>query len=799
MKKPLNKSRNANYIIVVLYLLTVFIPSLGAFDFASTQWLYLGILNTGVFIFYLFNAEYLSFKVPKYVKLFFGVQLITFLVSCISMTQSLIIDESIIYLSRIFTFIFCIFNLYLVFRRKNEFSFLGLSIVVSVVLFIEAFEVVYYFSSKFNELRTGELLLGIPHKYGNRNILAAAIVIKLPFLLYIFQQLKGFKKVISLIFVLVVLSSIFLIGARTSALIMAVVLVVFSVMYFIISKLSIKKTLQTVLPLIIVSVLAYTYSISINRIHKDKLNSYVELFFAKFEKDLYNPKGKANLINGSGREYIWGSAIKDFKKSPIIGVGIGNWRHNSKTDLAIENSNKGVVFQTHVHNDYLQVLAETGIIGFTCYLSIFIISFLLLYRYFISLQKVSDKIFVITIILALLAYMIDAFFNFPHHRAPIQIIFALILAVGLGLSSDNTETVEQFNFKMLKSVGVLLTILLIINLFAHYKDYKSSTVQYKLMAQVKTKDAFTSKYNYSLKQVENMLPDFPYVNQIGMTNDDIKGMFAINSKEYDKALFYLDNSISRVENNLWPKTLKAMVFNVTKNEDSAYYYSKEVFDNSPSIESNFYVLKGLYKKRNDTTALFNLYNKHFNVRPNNIAGWTAMCNDIRRFYRDDSLALSKINYALESYPFDKDLLKFKSELESIMSKKSKSDVIASKLGNTVINEMTEYFKNGNSFFAKKDYTNARIQFLKVLELEPNNLPTHFKLGLLENLTKNYKEAIPYFSKVISDKYLDNGRPEYSRGVSYLKLKDNANAKKDFLVSRKRGWPAALKLNDAFFE
>ncbi len=67
------------------------------------------------------------------------------------------------------------------------------------------------------------------------------------------------------------------------------------------------------------------------------------------------------------------------------------------------------------------------------------------------------------------------------------------------------------------------------------------------------------------------------------------------------------------------------------------------------------------------------------------------------------------------------------------------------------------------------------------------------------LTKNYKNAIPYLTKVIEDKYLNNGRPEYSRGVSYLKLKDNNNAKKDFVISRNKKWPAALKLSDAFFK
>ncbi|WP_299892044.1 O-antigen ligase family protein [uncultured Lacinutrix sp.] len=800
MEKILKKADHISYIIIILYLLTMFVPSLGAFDFASTQWLYIGIVNTAVFIYYLLSPQYLSFSVPKYVKWFFYIQLGTFLLSCVSMTQSIIIDESIIYISRIFSFIFSVFNLYILFRRKNKYTFWGLSLLVSIVLFIESFEVFYYFSSRFNELRTHELLLEIPSKYGNRNILATAIVIKLPFLLYLFLELKGLKKIISLLTVLLVITSLLLIGARTAVLIMAIVLVLFSVTYFIISKYSIKKSVKVIFPLLLVSVIAYGFSISINRIYDDKLNSYSDLMFTKREKDLYNPKAKTNLINGSGRDYIWESAIKDFKKSPVIGVGIGNWRHNSKIDISKNNTTEGIVFNTHVHNDYLQSLAETGIIGFMLYLSVYIISLVLLFKRFIHSERASDRIFVIVIALALIGYMIDAFFNFPHHRAPIQIVFAFILAIIISFSNVRDEHPQKkYSNKTLKALGVLMTVLLAVNLVNHYMDFKMSKIQYSLMVEVKTKDAFTETYNYSYEQVNNMLPDFPYVNQIGMTNDDIRGMFAINTKQYDKALLHLDNSISSVENNLWPKTLKAMLYNVKKNEDSAYIYSKEVFDLAPSVESNFYILKDIYKKRKDTIALFNLYDKHFKVRPKNIKGWLNMCNDIRVYYRNDSLALNKVNDALKRYPYDESLIKYKKELKNIMSSKSKSDIIASKLKQNVIDEMTKYFKEGNKFFEQKEYIKSRQQFLKVLELEPNNLPTHFKLGLLENITKNYKAAIPYFTKVINDKYLDNGRPEYSRGVSYLKLNDISNAKKDFIVSRNKGWQAALNLNDSFFE
>lgn len=57
----------------------------------------------------------------------------------------------------------------------------------------------------------------------------------------------------------------------------------------------------------------------------------------------------------SGRDLIYAVAIKMFLENPILGVGVGNFANLSGLDIA-------------VHNTYLQVLCEQGIIGFTIYI-----------------------------------------------------------------------------------------------------------------------------------------------------------------------------------------------------------------------------------------------------------------------------------------------------------------------------------------------------------------------------------------------------------------------------------------------
>lgn len=68
--------------------------------------------------------------------------------------------------------------------------------------------------------------------------------------------------------------------------------------------------------------------------------------------------------NGSGRKELWLNAIDTFLDYPVFGIGI-----NSTLDYA------AVKYGTnhYIHNVYLEVLSETGIIGFTTYM-LFLVS-----------------------------------------------------------------------------------------------------------------------------------------------------------------------------------------------------------------------------------------------------------------------------------------------------------------------------------------------------------------------------------------------------------------------------------------
>jgi len=83
-----------------------------------------------------------------------------------------------------------------------------------------------------------------------------------------------------------------------------------------------------------------------------------------------------SLSYGSNRERLlrWGTAFSMFMKSPILGEGYGSFAFSFINDPAILGAKSR--FGMGAHSEYLQVLAETGIIGFAGWMWI-IISFFL--------------------------------------------------------------------------------------------------------------------------------------------------------------------------------------------------------------------------------------------------------------------------------------------------------------------------------------------------------------------------------------------------------------------------------------
>jgi O-antigen ligase len=117
------------------------------------------------------------------------------------------------------------------------------------------------------------------------------------------------------------------------------------------------------------------------------------------------------------------AAISSIKENPILGIGIGNWKIKS-IDL-----NKDIIQNYRVpyfvHNDFLQLAAEIGVIGGLLYLFFIFYPIILIIKLLMNSFQFDFNFF---ILLILTIFIVDSLLNFPMDRAINFIYFLFTIA-----------------------------------------------------------------------------------------------------------------------------------------------------------------------------------------------------------------------------------------------------------------------------------------------------------------------------------------------------------------------------------
>ena len=142
-------------------------------------------------------------------------------------------------------------------------------------------------------------------------------------------------------------------------------------------------------------------------------------------------------FSGMGRKTFWGEAINVFKQRPITGVGLKTYR---EVALDLDEEFSGY----HVHNCYLQMLAEIGVLGLLSFCWIIISIF----RYTIrNLNRNKENVyFLLTLgfLVGIFGYLFQATFDTNFYSSKLSTLFW----IGLGLL-----TAIQQNFLLKKTTN----------------------------------------------------------------------------------------------------------------------------------------------------------------------------------------------------------------------------------------------------------------------------------------------------------------------------------------------------------
>ena len=377
----------------------------------------------------------------------------------LSFTKAIDIEEAILHYSKIFvTFTAAWMVSALVIYNKK--SLAPLALAMTLLLFYDFLitmggvkDIIRGISSDYN----------IKGGYSNKNILASAMFIKIPFAIWLFYfNKKTLYRLLGGIGILVGTLAIFFMSTRTFYLATILTVVIFAIYgiidYFIRKK---RETGGKVLIHVGLVVLAFgIFTFVQNFMYPQQIRQSTS--FGARLAEVANQENSSNNL----RKTAWVITATDMiPNNPILGVGIGNWKVRF---LQYENSySPHYIYMYKNHNDFLELTAEAGIFAGLAFIAIF---FLAAYYFLWGTYKEKDnkkEQWFFLPLFGLFAYSFDAFFNFPQDRPEIQALFSLYVGTAVGLAvlyyKKNNKEEKKLPLTAIGFIGMVAAVVAVMN------------------------------------------------------------------------------------------------------------------------------------------------------------------------------------------------------------------------------------------------------------------------------------------------------------------------------------------------
>ena len=408
--------KHINLILLILFFVSSIIPPFDSIDVIYPQWLYLSLFSIiSIFISYTYGDPKNNRRPfqSKYLKLLFVFISICFVSIFFAENQ----QESMVVMGRI---VLIPVLLYLVilyvfsFKKPTEtvaFIMCGFLVYELYLVYDVFFEVTKYttYDFKFANLLKGNT--------GNKNIAAASIMTKIPFVILLFGRLKN-KLLQTMIMILLFGSLLAIIMIAARATILSGFLFFLLYFGFVLKQYFVNKaSMSHSVPIMAVLALVLLANNFLFQNSSVALESRVE--------DIANYKDDYST---QSRLRYYSHGVQQIINNPLMGCGIGNWKIKS-IDYDKENIKNFIVPFT-LHNDFLEIGAETGLLGMLIYITIFFLFFKqTLLKVFISKGENYNETEIFCIGGSMFIYFIDANLNFPFFRVVMLIQFITLLAL----------------------------------------------------------------------------------------------------------------------------------------------------------------------------------------------------------------------------------------------------------------------------------------------------------------------------------------------------------------------------------
>jgi O-antigen ligase len=769
-----------DYILLLfsaIYLAVHFIPDLGGADVMGAQWLYSSVVDLVVFGYLLLNMN----KYKEAIHVIFNsrfsiIYLIYFIWAIISISYAMNAIETMVCLSRLASTFLIFINISVLLYKKDLSSFYAIiSVLLSLILIYDALYVIKGFVNNMDSMVLDQNIISLTGNNGNKNVMAASLLIKLPFALYLLVTGKFFQKIIGFVSLFLGVFAVFIMNARSTYVGLLIIFLLFCITSIVFLYKNKKKLGFQLLLFIIPVALAF---LSANTI----LSNAIKMQETQGEYSSVTKRiGDINIASDQGlRLHLWGAALDYLKKNPVLGAGYGNWKLAS---IPYEKERTNDLYVPyHSHNDFFENGAELGVMGIVCYFLFFIVLGIVTVRLWKNKNAKQYHLIATISLMVLACYFIDAFFNFPTERTIMQTMlafsFTLVMAPAF-LMNDELIAIPKFKIfsqNLSRYSFVLLTIATLLpSIYINNQVYESLKVQKYVMGEI------DADPKMALDEVKDAFPMFPNLSTSTLPIKALVARYYFRDKMYEEALRLLNESENVNPALHYNDFIKTSIYAAKQNYDSTAFYAYRAFYNWPRATSYFKNAMFAASKKKDTLEITKVYNLYKKYRD----GSEAVNQYLMAMYEvkggADKYLLNILDSAFVHFPNDSVSLINTKNLLFRGIEGSQNNGLAVVTGN-------QFAYEGGTLFAKGKFTQAAYLYIKAIKIEPNNYTHYENVAICYYSNKNFEKSIPYFDKAASFSNNNTGKSEFFKAMSLVSMGKNADACAALQAAKKKKYP-----------
>ena len=310
---------------------------------------------------------------------------------------------------------------------------------------------------------------------------------------------------------------------------------------------------------------------------------------------------------------------------------------------------------------------------------------------------------------------------------------------------------------------LFISITLILILYINYKSFVSSQIQPFLIA-----DLNEGMHRYSLSDAIKADLNFPSLSGPTQPIKMLVGRYYRNEDSIDTAKKLFLDAIKDNPYIKSPQAQLAYLYLDIEEFDSAYYYAKDAFNGIPNNNVHRDIFFKTLVQRKDTLELKESFELLLELSPNNSSHWLG--------YLDS-------RYQIVG-PQDPEILELIPRFENQFPDFDKRVVDGIKvIANSELQDLSfgaSFAELGDNLFEEGDYLMAAQHYEIAISYAEYEYAFYENAAISYYLGERYDKAANYFTKVIDEFEINDGKSEFYLGILLIEL-DSINKGCDYLL------------------